>query len=114
MKSIIAIIFIATVSLATPAAAYDAKGRWFAQGVYSCGDWLEAQRKDNWERVSSHNWLAGFLAGANLYRRGKKNYLEGTDVNSAVLWINKYCADNPLDHSGDAAYSLIEELAGRP
>ena len=59
-------------------------------------------------------WLAGFITGANAYRRGKRDYIEGTDMDSAMLWIDKYCAENPLSHSGEAAYRLIEELAGRP
>ena len=94
--------------MATPAAAVDEKGYW------SSGDWLEAQRKDDWERMSSHNWLAGFITGANAYRRGKVNYIKGIDNKSAALWINKYCAENPLEDSSDAATALIRELARRP
>jgi hypothetical protein len=34
-------------------------------------------------------------------------------MSSAMLWIDKYCPENPLDHVGNAAYLLIEELAKR-
>ena len=51
--------------------------------------------------------------GANLYRPGKKNYLEGTDVTSARIWIDKYCTKNPLSNAAKAAEALIEELTGR-
>lgn len=114
MKSIIAIIFIATVSLAAPVGADDAKGRWFAQGAVSCGKWLELKREGGMMRSTLGLWLAGFVSGANAYRRGKKNYIEGTDMDSAMLWIDKYCTENPLSNSGNAAHALIEELAGRP
>ena len=83
MKSLIALIFIATVSLATPAAAFDEKGSWMAQGARSCGKWLEYKHKEDgnsWERTVYKNWLAGFISGANAYRPGKAQYLEGTDV----------------------------------
>lgn len=117
MKSIITLIFIATVSLATPAAAIDEKGRWFAQGAASCGKWLDIERRDggrnSWERISQLSWLAGFVAGANAHRFGRMNYLESTDLPSAMLWIDKYCTENPLSDSGAAAFALIKELAGR-
>ena len=107
MKSLIALTFIATVSLATPAAAVDDKGAWMAQGARSCGKWLTAEE---WERAVYKNWLAGFIAGANAYRPGKAQYLEGTDLQSALLWIDKYCTENPLGHTGEASFALIEEL----
>ncbi len=117
MKSLIALIFIATVSLATPAAAFDEKGSWMAQGARSCGKWLEYKHKEDgnsWERTVYKNWLAGFISGANAYRPGKAQYLEGTDVQSSMLWIDKWCTKNPLNNTGNAAAALIIELARRP
>ena len=116
MKTTIIAALTALMLMSGPAAAIDAKGNWTAQGARSCGTWLEHKRLEDgnsWLRITSKHWLAGFLAGANRYRRGKRNYLEGTDMDSALLWIDKYCAENPLKHSGDAAHRLIEELAKR-
>ena len=113
MKSLIALIFIATVSLATPAAAIDEKGNWVTQGARSCGEWLKAKQEQEVARTILGFWLAGFVTGANLYRPGKENYLEGTDLQSAMLWIDPYCTENPLTDTADAAKNLIEELTGR-
>jgi hypothetical protein len=120
MKSIITLIFIATVSLATPAAAIDEKGRWLSAGAISCEKWLEYKTLEDgfsWHRFIRTGWLAGFISGANAYRRGKADYLEGIpsrDTGIPMLWIDKYCAENPLHNTDVAAFALIKELARRP
>jgi hypothetical protein len=113
MKSIIALVFIATFSLATPVAAFDERGGWTPYGARSCGAWLEDRQEGGWADVGLTNWLSGFISGANRYRPGKSDYLESTDVKSAMLWIDKYCTKNPLRNAAEAAKALIEELAGR-
>ena len=114
MKSIIALVFIATFSLATPSAAIDEKGDWTSLGARSCGEWLEYKQNGGWPRTALHSWLVGFISGANRYRPGKADYLESTDVKSAMLWIDKYCTESPLKDAAKAADALIQELAGRP
>ena len=114
MKSIIALIFIATFSLTTPVAAIDERGSWTPYAARSCGAWLENRQEGGWVEIIDGNWLTGFITGANLYRPGKKNYLEGTDVKSARIWIDNYCTKNPLRDAADAAADLIKELARRP
>jgi hypothetical protein len=64
MKSIIALIFVATVSLATPSAAIDEKGGWTSLGARSCGEWLEHKQNGGWPRTALDSWLIGFITGA--------------------------------------------------
>jgi hypothetical protein len=111
MKSIIALVFIATFSLTTPVAAFDERGSRTNYGVRSCGAWLEDRQKGGWANLAITNWLSGFITGANLYRRGKADYIEGTDVKSAMLWIDNYCTENPLRDAADAVEALIEYMA---
>ena len=66
MKSIIALVFIATFSLATPVAAFDEKGIWTHYGARSCGAWLENRQEGGWAHIIDGNWLSGFITGASV------------------------------------------------
>ncbi len=99
-----------------PAAAHD-EYRWIPYGSISCGKWLarkpNAEGVNSWHRITLASWLSGFISAANAYLPGKENWLEGSDIDSAMLWIDKYCADNPLSQSAIAGQALIEELRSR-
>ena len=87
--------------------AVDAKGDSGSQGAESCGKWLVNKRlKDgkSWTRITNRFWLAGFISGANVYRRGKASYLEGTDMDSAIsisFFISKLPGLRTLRHRGN-------------
>ena len=88
------IAFFVMMLVAAPVQARDGTGKYFSTGVRSCGEWLEAAKEDKWPRLVMGGWVGGYVTAANAYIPGKANWLEGSDVASAMLWIDKYCREN--------------------
>jgi len=102
--------FFVMMLVATPVQAFDGAGKYSSLGARSCGVWLEAAKEDDWIRVVLEGWVGGYVTAANAWIEGKEDWLEGSDVASAMLWIDKYCRENPLSNSVYAMNKLMREL----
>jgi hypothetical protein len=82
------------------------------RGTPSCGSWVENRSTpNNWVAVANIAWLNGFLSG--LAAASNKDFLNGTDLDSALVWVDNYCRSNPLNDLDDAGKALGTELVKR-
>jgi len=82
------------------------------RGTPSCANWINSKGvsgQENWPRTVATAWLIGFLSGIALDQG--KNFLDGTDTDSLVLWVDNYCAANSLKNVAEAGAVLSAELA---
>jgi len=87
-------------------------------GVESCGTWTKERREDNrfgWSQTS--NWVFGYLSGVfnglGATPDPMRSLPTGTAADAVKGWLDKYCADNPLDTIDKAAFALAFELLQR-
>jgi hypothetical protein len=81
----------------------------------SCGAWAKSATVE-WRRAQYIYWIRGFVSG---YNHGKPSRyqigLEQMPTNETlVLYVDKYCRDNPRDQFIAAAFQLVKELAPQP
>ena len=105
--------FAVMMLVAAPVQAYDGAGTYTSIGAHSCGKWLEAKKEDEWMRRALGAWVAGYVTAANAWVAGKEDWLEDTDRQSVMSWIDKYCRENPLSNSAKAMKKLMRELGVR-
>ena len=106
--------FFVMMLVATPVQAIDGAGQFKTYGQYSCGQWLEAKKADGTVRTVMIGWVAGYVSAVNAWIEGKEDWLEHSDIPSAMSWIDKYCRENPLSKSTYAIRFLMYELGVRP
>ena len=103
---------------ATPARNSGASMNVLPRDVNSCASWTEARKgvddpanvKAKVIEGASRAWIWGLMTGASVYGRRP---LADVPVGAAEAWMDKYCADHPLDRLDQAGLQLIEELAAR-
>lgn len=66
----------------------------------------DAKEMDNYG-----NWLYGYLSG--LASASGKDFLNRIDNISIILWIDNYCAKQPLDGLSVAGYELMRAVNNR-
>lgn len=79
-------------------------------GRPDCGEWVLA--KDVYKR----GWLFGYLTAMNaMWNADQKQPFNPlgaiSSPDQAVLWVDRYCAINPMKDVGEAAIDLFFELA---
>lgn len=79
----------------------------------SCGDWTLNRANRGFRTQALEGWVLGFVTGANFY--GSSDGKTGADTNSTgmLAWVDRYCADNPLDDIVEASVKLVTELKKR-
>jgi hypothetical protein len=74
-------------------------------GGDSCGTWIAANKQ---RRPSEYlSWIEGFVTAAQTY--GSKQRV--SDINAMAAWVDKYCAEHPLDLIVAGATRLADELS---
>jgi len=75
-------------------------------GEPNCGQWVSRKREPD------KAWLLGYLSGVNAAMSSEKND-RLSKLNSAeqiFLWMDNYCAKNPLKSVQDGGNELFYEL----
>jgi hypothetical protein len=98
------VAFVATISAST----INPKLTWYSiESVRSCGAWVNV--RESGERIKksqTESWMVGYLSG--MARTNRDDFLAGIDAESALLYVDKYCRDNPLLTPLDAALLLSQ------
>jgi hypothetical protein len=82
----------------------------YGAGNNSCGSWVvERQQKSDLSYIHS-SWVLGFFTGANHFLPLSKIYLKETDSAAMLVWMDKYCAEHPLEPIHQAAMTLVFTL----
>ena len=78
-----------------------------------CGTWTNTP-KDSPQREVFRKWVFGFLSGANWANENSKaDFLQGTDPEGLIAWVDNYCRSNPLNGLARATQELVYELERR-
>jgi hypothetical protein len=101
MKRAIAISLL----MLNPSAALAADGEpiVYGTGAASCGRWLEMRRADNYYAYG--NWVLGYISAKSEHLR-----LKDSDSDAMAAWMDKYCAEHPLDTIQKGTVFLLKEL----
>lgn len=83
-------------------------------GSESCGTWIEARKSTGTPRVLQlRAWLFGFVSGVNNASQFEGELFGAEDADGLVAYIDKHCANDPLDALGEASNALVKELLVR-
>lgn len=79
-------------------------------GTMSCGKY---STETGARRQALDLWAMGFVSGAGYANGQNGKAMERTDAQGISSWFAKYCSDNPLDTTVQAAIALVKELERR-
>ena len=78
----------------------------YASYDISCGAWLDRPEID----PLKVGWVTGYMTATNMAVVGKHDFFKSTDIKSIILFVNKFCRENPLKNSGGGMIDLTVEL----
>jgi hypothetical protein len=83
-------------------------------GHESCGTWV-ADDSNQESRDHDVQWLLGYISAYNRFALTlDKDVAKGTiDGQGLIAWVDKYCADHPLDQIEPVSNRLIDDLRQR-
>ena len=55
----------------------------------------------------------GYISSANMYEPNTPDFIQGTDYNAIIAWMDNYCRAHPLDRIDIAALALVGELLAK-
>ena len=90
----------------------DGNGKYtsYGPGGISCGKFVELTRdRQDISYADSTYWVSGYLTAVNMYTTNS-NVLGMTDFGGAMLWIENYCHNNPLELFSVAVHALVKAL----
>ena len=88
------------------------RAKFYAWDDMSCGAWAASAEHKN-QRLAYVTWIQGFVSGYNWGTPGRQ--AEAGDALSyatIVLYLDKYCRENPLKDMVGGTMELVEELVG--
>jgi len=110
MKTLSLIVLVLSFAITTPVIAVDKNGTFSIQGASSCGNWVKFRKEDGWAAAGLQAWIAGYISAFNTQTPDVYSILGSTDLESALLWMDKYCQENPLKDLADGMFVLTDEL----
>jgi hypothetical protein len=108
MLVVFAIGFSATGNAATAIMPID---------LLPCGSWVKYHTENSTDpaysklNLAGNNWVAGYLTG--VVDGSGVDFLQGTNFDSIILWMNNYCNQNPLSQVSVGVMILVKELKAR-
>lgn len=108
-KNTFAASYVALIS-ASQCHAYDSSGKYIILGVAneSCGEYVGYRREG--EDNAYRGYISGYLSYANINTPNMYDIRGGRDMDSLLLWVEKYCMNNPLNKFSDGVIALEQEL----
>lgn len=83
-------------------------------GAISCGEWAQGRAKNSTLlEFQMSAWLQGFLSGMNVQQTilaGKEMALL-PDSQTLLIYVDKYCRDNPLNVPWQGLWQLYREIS---
>ncbi len=112
--NMVSLSFLLFLALGVPSSGIgsDANGKYasYGPGGISCSKFVELVRdRQDISYADSTYWVSGYLTAVNMYTTNS-NVLGTTDFGGAMLWIEKYCHNNPLELFSVAVHALVKAL----
>jgi hypothetical protein len=85
----------------------------YGVGSVSCEDFVQARHENNTTRIGKYKqWVYGYFTAVSMYYppANNKRFLDSTNSNDALTWIEHYCRKDPAGNLHDAVKSLQNEL----
>jgi hypothetical protein len=76
----------------------------------SCAAWANERRRRTIKYYQNDAWAVGFLSGWVMTQQTARDPLLAVDGPAVEEWLNRYCADHPLDAFVTAVIRLKLEL----
>lgn len=76
----------------------------YGSGTLSCGRWTADEKNADLHPVHLM-WVLGFVSSSTAFFN-----LKDTDADGIDAWMNKYCAETPLQSVAGAAAKLVSAL----
>jgi hypothetical protein len=86
----------------------------YGAGTITCGEWQQYRSSGN--KPASYQaqaWIDGYLSGSNASGDGPDFLAPKPTSIAYYVWIDNYCAQNPLNPLLQAVFKLEKELASR-
>jgi hypothetical protein len=80
-------------------------------GAQTCGTWTQSRHSPMDAAVVQ--WVLGYISSANMYEPNTPDFIQGTDYNAIIAWMDNYCRVHPLDRIDIAALALVGELLAK-
>lgn len=95
-----------------PTAAQEQVGG-YGVGLNTCGTYVENRRvPDKFYDLAVASWFYGFASGYNFYL-GKPQAKGTINQNSVLVYLDKYCRENPLASVAVGADELVKVYSQR-
>ena len=79
-------------------------------GTSSCGRWTEARKTDSSDQALMTSWILGFVTAYNAFStEAASGALVKSDAKGMFAWLDRYCADHPLELFINAAEHLLRD-----
>jgi hypothetical protein len=86
----------------------------YGAGMITCGEWQQYRSSGNKPgSYQAQAWIDGYLSGSNASGNGADFLAPKPSDIAYYVWIDNYCAQNPLDALVQAAFKLKKELLSR-
>lgn len=104
------LLVFAVLTLPKAALAYDGHTPIYFFSVTTCGQFAEDRKEPT--RVgmngADYMYVAGWLTASNLYVKGPMFLTDG-DVDSALLWLDQYCAAHPFESLQSGLIQVVQQ-----
>ena len=110
MKTLSLIVLVLSFTFAAPVMAYDAELKYSVQALISCGAWVKERKEDSWTKEVYTAWITGYITAYNRQTPDVYSILGSADLESVLLWMDKYCQENPLSILSRGMDVLTDEL----
>jgi len=110
MKTLSLIVLVLSFAITTPVTAIDKNKQYGSLGKISCGKWIVARKTMGLDEIARIWWISGYITAYNGQTPDVFDILGNTDAESAHLWMDKYCQENPLSNLAEGMKGLTIEL----
>ncbi len=111
VRKLVLMIAVATLALSEAAAAEKIV---YGAGFVTCGEWQHYRTTgDKPASYQAQAWVDGYLSGLNSAGNGADFLAPKPSSITFYIWIDNYCAQNPLNELVQAVMALQFELSSR-
>jgi hypothetical protein len=95
------------------AQARDSAGSYATVEARSCAAFLRDQQAHGWAYDSDTAWVAGYLTAYNAQTPDTGDILGGSDLSSAMLWLQNWCKAHAADGLAEGMTALTADFFPR-